>query len=635
MNKTRKEHRFWAYTNNISLKYKLIIVVSLLFIAFASVVNYMTFNNASNALLEETLNLMIANMTQINNSINSNAEYHAVALNAFCSASNLSHTLTTRRVENEQQYIADLKESILIFKDTNPHVIDLKIFAYNQSLPMDDYSLFGIESFKVDSLLEEILSVNKGLDENDPKIYSSTIWSSVGDGTWNKFGYIPAVYCYKVLYEDTVQTPIAILRMDVTADSLFSGLKAERVNQGLPGEFFVANANGNVIYSSAIQRLGLYQYKSRIEELIKLGDDQGYFIYESPRSESEYICYQKNNMDWYTIYRVPKETLFANITDIRNSSMLITLTFLVITLAAAVLLIHISTRRLLGLAADIGRFSKSNTRIQLRVTGKDEVGKVAGSVRDMLYEIDTLLLETHQQKEREKELLNENHYKELLRREAEFKALQMQINPHFLYNTLEMIKGLVYSDNPEKNIITATQALSDMFRYNITGSYHATIRDELAHIDDYLIIQNFRFDKVIHLHNNIPDILLDTPIVRFTMEPIIENSIKHGFWSLTQENNIYISHTIKDNKLLIHIHDDGSGIEPSVLTALQQKLKHGTPMQDDNKQQRGIGLLNVHLRLNEFFGDGYGLTIQSENGFGSTLTITIPLDKKAEEDQNV
>ncbi len=333
-------------------------------------------------------------------------------------------------------------------------------------------------------------------------------------------------------------------------------------------------------------------------------------------------------MDWYTIYRVPTAVQFANITDIRDYSMAITISFLCITIIAAVVLIHFSTRRLLRLSSDIGKFSRDNTNIEMRVSGRDEVGKVAKSVKDMLREIDILLLETHQQKEREKELLNENYSKELLRREAEFKALQMQINPHFLYNTLEMIKGMVYSDDPQKNIITATQALADMFRYNIGGDYIATIRDELEHIRAYLIIQNFRFDKVITLCSSLPEDILDKPIVRFTLEPLVENAIVHGFLSAAGHNSIRIGHEARDGRLIISLSDDGAGIEPSILEEIKNRFKYEAAATASESRRSNIGLQNVHLRLKQFFGPEYGLQIESARGIGTTLYIVLPLERE-------
>ncbi len=274
-NRIKKETA--GFGANIGLKYKLIILVSLLYTVFAAIVNYMTFSNASGALLKETLSVMISNLTQINNNINYNAKHHEIALNAFCSASKLDHYLTSRQADNEEEFLVELKQSILSFKGANPNVIDLKIFTYNENLPTDDYTVFDIGSFRTASLLNDILDVASGVSRNEPSMYSSTVWSNVGDGTWNKFGYIPAVYCYKALYDDARLKPIAIIRMDVTMQSVFSGIEAERLSKNLPGEFFVANTNANIISSSADVRLGLYQYKSRVQEAVKRREEQGYF----------------------------------------------------------------------------------------------------------------------------------------------------------------------------------------------------------------------------------------------------------------------------------------------------------------------------------------------------------------------
>ncbi len=608
--------------DDISLKYKLIIVVSALFVVFACTVNYMTFANARKYLLNENLNLMIANLTQINSGINYNAKHSEVSLNSFSSADRLKQTLSQQNVENRAEFIDEIKLSLLSFKSSTPNVVDLKIFTYNENLPTDDFTIFHISKFKNTSLLEEIVDMTSGVDTTFSGTYTNTVWSNIGDGTWNKFGYIPSVYCFTVLYDDSTLKPLAVLRMDVTMESVFSGLEAEKEKRSLPGEFFVANANANIIYSSAGQRLRLNQYKARVQSVVAQGDEEGYFLFNSPYESPEYICYQKNNLDWYTIYRIPTSTLFSNITQIGNYTLVTTLTFLCATVAAAILLIYISTKRLLVLSSDISRFNKDNPHITLHVSGRDEIGQVASGVKDMLYEIDMLLTETNQQKEREKELLNENYSKELMRREAEFKALQMQINPHFLYNTLETIKGLVYSDDPETNIIMATQALANLFRYNMNTSFRATLQEEVDSITAYLTIQNFRFDKRILLHNRLPVEIMETPIVRFTLEPLVENCIVHGFKSIDPENNIYLESERIGDTLCIYVRDDGIGMEREKLEEISLSLKHGVSKQGGERSS--IGLQNVDMRLKHFYGEEYGLEIESKKGEGATLVIRIP-----------
>lgn len=220
------------------------------------------------------------------------------------------------------------------------------------------------------------------------------------------------------------------------------------------------------------------------------------------------------------------------------------------------------------------------------------------------------------------------------KRQSEFLALQNQINPHFLYNTLEAIRGdaLSLGMDPIANI---TEALATFFRYTITdtGSL-VTVEDELDNVDNYFKIQKYRFgeklDIVYEFVENDPDIrLLQLP--KLTLQPIIENAIFHGLEKKSEGGEIRIGMELTEKKVLIRIKDNGVGIEEEALDVINYGLEHITiaSFSEDNKNKKGgIALNNVCRRIKLLFGEDYGIHVYSLTGVGTEVRITLPVVKK-------
>ena len=227
---------------------------------------------------------------------------------------------------------------------------------------------------------------------------------------------------------------------------------------------------------------------------------------------------------------------------------------------------------------------------------------------------------------------------EVLNKQMDMVALQGQINPHFLYNVLECIRGQALLYNvPE--IADTTEALSRFFRYSIsTNSDIVTIDEEIKNIKNYIKIQQFRFKNRLVL-----DIVFDKSdqsiltglIPKLSLQPIVENAIIHGFAHKTSDNQITIEIIRTKKHINILISDNGCGMSPIDLEKLKQKIYESDQMeQQTNSSNNGIALFNVNRRLQLFYGDEYGLTVNSIERLGTEFEIHIPIKQSINKERN-
>lgn len=219
----------------------------------------------------------------------------------------------------------------------------------------------------------------------------------------------------------------------------------------------------------------------------------------------------------------------------------------------------------------------------------------------------------------------------IMKKQAEIDALQNQINPHFLYNTLESIRGQAVVEGADE-IANMIEALSALFRYSISqrGSI-VTLEDELNNVDNYLAIQQFRFNDKFNLVKVLDDSpgLLKYKLPKLIIQPIVENAIYHGLETKIGEGCITIRVSVTEKRLIINIADDGVGIEKLKLDAINDTLSRGMdyPTENDASPTHGIALSNVSQRIKLNFGGAYGLMLYSTPDLGTDVEISLPLIK--------
>jgi two-component system sensor histidine kinase YesM len=212
----------------------------------------------------------------------------------------------------------------------------------------------------------------------------------------------------------------------------------------------------------------------------------------------------------------------------------------------------------------------------------------------------------------------------------EFKMLASQINPHFLYNTLESIRMKALTEG-NRDVSNAIKLLGKSMHYVLenTGTSSTTLKKELDYISIYLSIQKFRFNDRVNYTLTVPEDmdLEEYQILPLLLQPIVENAILHGLEETEKGGLISIEVTAKDDELLIiNIYDNGLGMAEEEVITLTDSFK-----QRKKQSASNIGLYNINQRIRLFYGDAYGMTIKSQPYEGTLVSLTLPLHNIMEE----
>ena len=246
---------------------------------------------------------------------------------------------------------------------------------------------------------------------------------------------------------------------------------------------------------------------------------------------------------------------------------------------------------------------------RLNMKRTDEIGTVAASLDHMLDENQRMIKEITDSKIRLYET-------ELAQQKMEILAYRNQINPHFLYNTLSCMRDMALIKD-EDSIAEMAMALSDIFRYAVKGSNIVTVSDEVSYIEKYARIIEYRFMGKIMIETNVEEEVLDKPVIRFFLQPLVENSVFHGLEGQMEDGFVDVNIVSAGERLEVTVKDNGCGMDEETLDNLLDRIKN-------SKESSGIGLTNVVQRLRLFYGDDYTLNIESKEDEGTVIFISVP-----------
>jgi two-component system sensor histidine kinase YesM len=267
------------------------------------------------------------------------------------------------------------------------------------------------------------------------------------------------------------------------------------------------------------------------------------------------------------------------------------------------------------------KIQKGNFNVEIPVRSNDEIGELAHHFRKMLSKINELIAEAVKKRSATKE--------------AELRALQTQIDSHFIYNVLENIKMMAEIEG-QLLISDSLASLGSMMRYNMSwNNEYVILNDEINHIENYVSLMNIRFDNSICLKKDIEKGLLDHEVLKMVLQPIVENSVKHGLLSVIDRNigYLYIKAKTEENHIRIEVSDNGIGMPQEKVVQLNKKIKvtqrqmiiEGLHEEINyTKKSTGIGLKNVNERIKLFYGDEYGIEIISKDNFYTKVIMILP-----------
>jgi len=228
-----------------------------------------------------------------------------------------------------------------------------------------------------------------------------------------------------------------------------------------------------------------------------------------------------------------------------------------------------------------------------------------------------------------RELLDSQAREQENLQKAELKALQAQINPHFLYNTLDTIVWMAETNKTDQ-VIEIVRTLSRFFRIALSkGKDWIPIQEEIEHVRSYLHIQKIRYRDILDYEIDVDDNILDGTILKLTLQPLAENALYHGIKNKRSGGTIWVRARRKDqNQVLLEVQDDGIGCTPYRLARIQERLDDES--YEISQEDGGFGLANVNKRIKLYYGNQYGLSIESQYQEGTRVAVTIPLRENPE-----
>ncbi|NOU75668.1 HAMP domain-containing protein [Paenibacillus sp. LMG 31458] len=372
------------------------------------------------------------------------------------------------------------------------------------------------------------------------------------------------------------------------------------------GSYFIVNEGGVVISSQHPENL-----------LQEVADPTLKNWITSSRDTSDLTSFQHEktlvvssdvpSFGWKLISMAPLVSLTADTRKITVLIVLIGLICLFFALLGAGMLSQLIAKPIMGLTKHMKRIKEGNLDIEFQVNSEDEIGLLASGFNAMIRRV--------------QELLTNINFEQKKKREYELALIQAQIKPHFLYNTLDVIYTLSEMGRA-RDVQRTTKALADFYRAALSkGRETITIEEEVRNVKDYLSIQRIRYSDVFTFEFDIRGEVLGGLIPKLTIQPLVENAIYHGLKTKGSLGILKVTGEIVEGKIKIIVSDDGVGMQPERLEALVKKP-------ESPEQAVGYGLRNVNDRIQLYFGDEYGLQIESQLGQGTEVTLWLPFQSE-------
>jgi two-component system sensor histidine kinase YesM len=368
-----------------------------------------------------------------------------------------------------------------------------------------------------------------------------------------------------------------------------------------------ANHSGNLlIYSGRQEIYASNALARRVGKQVRFGENSGYQV-KKIEGRSYFMAHTvSSESGWMYVNILPYDNIFQPIVMLRTAIALIFGLMLIGTVFLILKTAHSLTKPIENLSAQMKRVEKGDFAIEgtaLSEAGRaDEIGDLQRDFTIMIRKIDALI--------------QEDFTKQIIIKDTQFRALQAQINPHFLYNTMESINWMAKLHGVQE-ISRMVEALGNLLRCAISNKASLiTLEQEMDLLWDYITIQQIRFGDRLQFEMEIPPEWRRLPIPKLTLQPIVENSIRYGLEAITGACRIRISTLEEPDCLVIVVEDNGPGIDPDILA----KLSRGEVIPNGS----GIGLENIDDRLRLMFGERYGLEVGRRAEEGGVIRICIP-----------
>ena len=339
--------------------------------------------------------------------------------------------------------------------------------------------------------------------------------------------------------------------------------------------------------------------------------EQGFF-YNYYDNYKELLHTEITMDDWYLRTWSDKALIMGPAKGLLGQMVKVLIAALAASLFLSAVLAFWITRPIKGIKETMEHYGKGDFTFKARVSGKDEIADLGNLLNQMAAQIFKLFERVKEEEEQSRRL--------------ELQTLVYQINPHFLYNTLDSV-NILARQSGNLRVAEIVTDLSRLFRLGLhQGREAVTVRDELMHVTYYLKIQKIRFDEQLSWELKVPAEIMEYEIIKFILQPIVENAIYHGVKGRDEPGHIRVTACEKEEFLMFSVVDTGNGMNPHALEQLKKRLR---AERIDDVKQKGFGIWNVNQRIKLCYGESCGIEVESWEGEGTKVSIRILKHRKA------
>lgn len=566
----------------------IIIILSVLFIFWG-----ISMRITQNAVVENSTDYTIQLVNQVNSEIDNYISYMENISTILVTNMDIREYLNTtdedevkdetlrKRIISQFDTILNMREdiyNIAIFGENNKYIANKGNDAINPYIQVQDQDWY-----------------TKAAKANGKRVLSS---SHVQNVIYDDFKWV--VTLSKAIHIKDTSQMLGVLLVDLNYSSITK--LCGKINLGNKGYIFLVDESGDIIYHPKQQLVYTGIKKEKIADILASKEDS--FIANVDNENKLYAMSKSEKTGWIVVGVANIDELFTNQRETRTIYSISAMGLIIISVLIAIIYSNRITNPLTKLKNSMKQVENGNfTGIKYEETNDDEVGALSRDFYHMTVKIENLMTDQIKvQKEK---------------RKLEIKSLQNQINPHFLYNTLDSIIWMAEGGN-NKEVVIMTSSLARLLRQNISNEEEIiTIENEIQSVSSYLTIQKMRYKDQLRYIIDVDPEINHYKIVKLTLQPFVENAIYHGIKYRETKGTIIIKGRKKENCILIQIIDNGIGMNLETLNHLFDK-------KETSIGHTGIAIENVNRRLKLYYGNEYSLQFESKEGKGTVVSITLP-----------
>lgn len=570
--------------HDFKIRSKLLASFLLLILVPIALIGTLTYQKSRSLIQEKTNDYTLDLLSEVSKNI----ELHLVDIDR------LYHTVFTnvdvRNALREANKGFDSQvEYVAVAKRIN-HFLDSVIIDRNEVQSIQLYSLKQYRFQSSDPPLTELsLEEWRSLQQNEGNL----IWMAPEP-------LVPAVTAGSSVYDMDNLKKSGYFVLHLREKALYSIYGS--IQLGKQGELYIINQDGVIVSHGDKELINTRPSAAYVDQVLN-GEKQGSFK-TALNNQNTVVNYRMIGQTGWRIVSVIPATQYENLSILLKKWMLVLFAiFITVAVILSYLVSNSISKPIRQLSAVMKNVEGDNLDARFVYNSRNEIGLLSRNFNRMVDRIN--------------HLVNKVYQEELLKQQSQLKYLMFQINPHFLFNTLETINWLARIQGaPEVGKLS--KALGDLMREGIKGKDFIPLVSEIGNVEKYVYIQKHRFGDKFEVSTDIDPNALSLSVPRFILQPLVENAIVHGLELAMDKGRIEIHGYFEQGRLLLAVGDNGGGVEPAKLEEIRSALDGGPA------DTAGIGLLNVHQRIQLHYGKEYGLRIDSRYGEGTKITIALP-----------